>query len=164
MKQCQQSFYKGPTRSVDGSETSKNVVDVLWKMILPQPELSVSGSIGVPIGDWHHDSREPRALQDVVCERWLRHVVVVCIELNWSSLGWREVALIRCKIESLDVLHKHGGPRHQSRFFLLLKKAACRLGRTDFVVSQSYARMTSWIQERHDQPRTPCESSFSCQK
>jgi hypothetical protein len=40
---------------------------------LPQAELSVTRSIGVPIGDGHKPALEKRALDDELGERWLRH-------------------------------------------------------------------------------------------
>jgi len=42
--------------------------------VLPQAQLSVSCSIGVPVGDWLHPPLQPGALDDEVGERWLRHV------------------------------------------------------------------------------------------
>lgn len=44
---------------------------------LPQAELSVTSGIGVPVGKRSHPPLQPRTLDNEVCERWLRHDVVM---------------------------------------------------------------------------------------
>jgi hypothetical protein len=53
-----------------------------WEMCIPQPELPVSSSIGVPVGQWRHPPLEPWSLYNVTRERWLRHVAVVKASRN----------------------------------------------------------------------------------
>lgn len=43
-------------------------------MSIPQTELSVASGIGVPVGNGGHPPLQPRALDDEVGERGLRHV------------------------------------------------------------------------------------------
>lgn len=50
--------------------------------VLPQPELPVTGGIGVPVGQWLHELAEPWSLHNEVNERWLRHGAVVW----WSGM------------------------------------------------------------------------------
>jgi hypothetical protein len=40
---------------------------------LPQSEFPVAGSVGVPLGEWHHPALEPWALDNVVGERRSGH-------------------------------------------------------------------------------------------
>lgn len=45
-----------------------------WHLVsLPQPELSVAGGIGVPVGEGSEKLLEERALEHVGREGWLRH-------------------------------------------------------------------------------------------
>lgn len=76
-----------------------------WYSCIPQAELSVASGIGVPVGERGHPPLQPRALDDEVGERGLRHVEGICgggMVLCIDSMALDCSKAIRSKLQTRD--------------------------------------------------------------
>ena len=119
-----------------------------WSMLLPQPELSVSSSIAVPIGQWRHPSLQPGSLHDEIRNGWLRHVVVV-----WSSRTGALFSLALCVRLSRSLVHPILTLPYVSDFPspVLPQHSSCSLG------TLFYQLRTSHVPERR-----PLSKALDC--